>query len=264
VLHDLGMIDFTEPFRRLMNQGQVILDGKAMSKSTGNLVELGEQIDRYGVDVVRLALLFSGPPEEDIDWADVSTRGMSKFLARAHRLALEVTSPAGTAPQTGQADLRQIIHRTVHEAEAFIEGRRFNVAIARLMELVTAVRRAIDAGLDGADPAVREGVEAVAVLLSLFAPYTAEEIWSVLGNSAPVAKAGWPVVEQELLRRESVTCIVQINGKVRDRLDVAPDITESDLESLALASSTIQENLNGSTIRKIIIRRPSVVNIVSV
>ena len=165
VLHDLGLIDFTEPFRRLMNQGQVLLDGKAMSKSTGNLVELGQQIDRFGVDVVRLALLFSGPPEDDIDWADVSPSGLTKFLSRVHRLATEVSSAAGTPPDTGDLALRQVTHRTVHEVQTLIESRRFNVAIARTMELVSAPRRTVDANLGsscdaqpggGGDPAVRE------------------------------------------------------------------------------------------------------------
>ncbi|MFD0852783.1 class I tRNA ligase family protein, partial [Actinomadura adrarensis] len=101
VLYDMGMIDFTEPFTRLLNQGQVILGGKAMSKSLGNMVDLGEQIDEFGVDVVRLAMLFSGPPEDDIDWADVSPQGMAKFLTRVHRIATEVTAPVGADPSTG-------------------------------------------------------------------------------------------------------------------------------------------------------------------
>ncbi|WP_395109258.1 leucine--tRNA ligase [Actinomadura sp. SCN-SB] len=262
VLYDMGMVDFTEPFTRLLNQGQVILNGKAMSKSTGNLVDLGQQIAEYGVDVVRLALLFSGPPEDDIDWADVSPQGMAKFLSRVHRIATEVTAPVGADPSTGSAELRRVTHHTIDEATGLIEVRRFNVAISRVMELVNATRRAIDSGPGPADPAVREAAETIAIILSLFAPYTAEESWELLGHPAPVATAGWPSADPTLLVQESVTCVVQIAGKVRDRLEVPPDITDTDLEAQALSSPKIQEALGDRKIRKVIVRAPKIVNIV--
>nr|BFE29154.1 leucine--tRNA ligase [Actinomadura rugatobispora] len=262
VLYDMGMVDFTEPFTRLLNQGQVILNAKAMSKSLGNMVDLGEQIDRFGVDVVRLAMLFSGPPEDDIDWADVSPHGMSKFLTRVHRIATEVTGPVGADPGTGSEDLRRVTHRTIDEATALVEVRRFNVAISRIMELVNATRKAIDSGPGAGDPAVREAAETIAILLSLFAPYTADEAWELLGRTAPVALAGWPSADPALLVQESVTCVVQVAGKVRDRLEVAPGITEGELESLALSSDKIKEALAGRDIRKVIVRAPKIVNIV--
>src|SRR5690606_27296353 len=188
VLYDMGMVDFTEPFRRLLNQGQVINQGKAMSKSLGNGVDLGEQIAEFGVDVVRLALLFAGPPEDDIDWADVSTHGMSKFLSRVHRIATEVSSDPGVDVTSGDPALRRVTARTIDETTTQIENQRFNVAIARIMELVSATRKAIDSGPGPADPAVREAAETVAVMLSLFAPYTAEEAWELLGREAPVIR----------------------------------------------------------------------------
>ncbi|WP_233511075.1 leucine--tRNA ligase [Actinomadura craniellae] len=262
VLHDMGMVDFTEPFTRLLNQGQVINQGKAMSKSLGNGVDLGEQIAAHGVDVVRLALLFAGPPEDDIDWADVSPHGMTKFLARAHRVATEVEAASGTDPAGGDTALRRVTHRTIDEVTTLVESHRFNVAIARIMELVSAARKAIDSGPGAADPAVREAAETVAVLLSLFAPYTAEDAWSVLGRQAPVARAGWPVAEPALLVEESVTCVVQVAGKVRDRLEVPPGIAADELERLALASERVQTALGGAEIRKVIVRAPKIVNIV--
>ncbi|WP_433335615.1 leucine--tRNA ligase [Spirillospora sp. CA-294931] len=262
VLHDMGMVDFTEPFDRMLNQGQVILDGKAMSKTLGNMVDLGQQIAEHGVDVVRLAMLFSGPPEDDIDWADVSPHGMAKFLSRVHRVVEDVASPPGTDPSRGSVDLRRVTHRTLADATTLIESQRFNVAISRVMELQKATRAAIDSGPGAADPAVREAAEVITVLLSLFAPYTAEEAWEILGRTAPVATAGLPAADPALLVRESVTCVVQIAGKVRDRLEVAPDISETDLESLALASPKIVEALGGAGIRKIIVRAPKIVNIV--
>ncbi|WP_030167187.1 leucine--tRNA ligase [Spirillospora albida] len=262
VLYDMGMVDFTEPFKRLLNQGQVILNGAGMSKSTGNLVDLGEQIAEFGVDVVRLAMLFSGPPEDDIDWADVSPHGMQKFLARVHRIASEVTSPVGADPATGDATLRRATAHAVSEATTLVGSQRFNVAIARIMELVTATRKAIDSGAGPADPAVREAAEAIALLLSLFAPYTAEEAWEVLGRTAPVITAGWPSADPALLVEESVTCVVQVAGKVRDRLDVPPSVAADELERLALASPKVQEALGGAGIAKVIVRAPKIVNIV--
>jgi leucyl-tRNA synthetase len=145
VLHDLGHLSFDEPFSRLLNQGMVQMDGSAMSKSKGNVVRLSEQLEEHGVDAVRLTMSFAGPPEDDIDWADVSPAGSSKFLARAWRLARDLTSEVGTDPATGDAGLRAVTHRTVHEVTQHVEAFRFNVAVARLMELVNATRKAIDA-----------------------------------------------------------------------------------------------------------------------
>ncbi len=173
VLHDMGMVDFVEPMRRLLNQGQVINEGKAMSKSLGNGVDLGEQIDAFGgVDAVRTTIVFAGPPEDDIDWADVSPSSTEKFLQRAYRIAGgDVTSAPGTDPSTGDRALRQVTHRTVAEVAALLDDHRFNVVVARLMELVNATRKAIDSGgVGGADPAVREAAEALTILLSVVAP----------------------------------------------------------------------------------------------
>jgi leucyl-tRNA synthetase len=262
VLYDMGMVEFTEPFRRLLNQGQVINQGKAMSKTLGNGVDLGEQIGEFGVDVVRLAILFSGPPEEDIVWADVSPHGMSKFLNRVHRIATEVSSPVDADVTTGDTALRRVTARTVDVATTLVETERFNVAFARIMELVTATRKAIDSGPGAADPAVREAAETIAILLSLFAPYTADEVWELLRRTAPVIRAGWPSADPALLVEESVTCVVQVAGKVRDRLEVAPGISAAELERRALASAKIQDALGGAEIVKIIVRAPKIVNIV--
>ncbi|MEV4467989.1 leucine--tRNA ligase [Nonomuraea sp. NPDC049504] len=261
VLHDMGMVDFTEPFLRMLNQGQVINGGKAMSKSLGNGVDLGQQIDEFGVDAVRLTMIFAGPPEDDIDWADVSPAASQKFLARALRVMSEVTSEPGAAFDGGDAELRKVTHHTIDEVTKLVEGQRFNVAVARMMELTSAARKAIDSGPGAADPAVREAAEALAVMLSLVAPYTAEEGWERLGRTGSVAFAGWPVADPALLVQESVTCVVQVAGKVRDRLEVSPDITEAELRELALASGKITPYLQGVP-RKVIVRAPKLVNIV--
>jgi leucyl-tRNA synthetase len=233
-----------------------------MSKSRGNLVALSEQLNEHGVDAIRLTMAFAGPPEDDIDWADVSPAGSARFLARAWRLSGDVTSPVGADPTTGDVSLRAVTHKTVHECTELVEGFRFNVAVARVMELVNATRKAIDSGPGGADPAVREAVEAVAVLLSLFAPYTAEDMWSRLGHEPCVALAGWPAVDEALLVEETVTCVVQVAGKVRDRLEVPPGISAEALKELALASAAVQKALDGKGIRAVVVREPRLVNVV--
>jgi len=263
VLHDLGLIDFVEPFDNLMNQGFVINRGKKMSKSLGNGVSLGDQLAEFGVDAVRLTLVFAGPPEDDIDWADMSPAGSLRFLQRAWRLSGDVASAAGTPADGGDVALRRITHKTVHDAADLVESHRFNVMVARVMELTNATRKAIDSGCGPADPAVREAVEAIAILLSLVAPYTAEEMWSRLGHEPTVARAGWPAVDAGLLVEEFVTAVVQIQGKVRARLEVSPDISDADLEAAALADAAVQRSLDGLTVRKVIAKAPKIVNIVA-
>jgi leucyl-tRNA synthetase len=264
VIHDLGMLDADEPFSALLNQGQVLNGGKAMSKSLGNGVDLSEQLDKYGVDAVRLTMIFASPPEDDVDWADVSPSGSAKFLARAWRLAQDVSSEPGTDPASGDRALRSVTHRTIADAAALLDNNKFNVVVAKLMELVNATRKTIDAaaGAGGADPSVREAAEAVAVILSLFAPYTAEDMWNVLGHPASVANAGWPAHDEALLVQETVTAVVQVQGKVRDRLEVSPDISEDELRELALASENVQRAMDGRGIRTVIVRAPKLVNIV--
>lgn len=262
VLHDMGLVPFNEPMVRLLNQGQVINEGKAMSKSLGNGVDLGAQIDQYGVDAIRTTVIFAGPPEDDIDWADVSPGSTLKFLQRAHRIATEVTSEVGADPAEGDVALRRQTHRVIHEVTTAIDTQRFNVGVARLMELVNATRKAIDSGCGAADPAVREAAEALAVMLSLFAPYVTEEMWETLGHEPSVANASWPVADPDLRVAEAVTCVVQIKGKVRAKLEVAPDITADELEKLALADENVQRSLGGAEIRKVIVREPKLVSIV--
>jgi leucyl-tRNA synthetase len=261
VLHDMGMIDFTEPFTRLLNQGQVINQGRAMSKSLGNGVDLGEQLAAHGVDAIRLTMIFASPPEDDIDWADMNPEASVKFLGRVWRLAGEAGA-ADTGPGDGDGDLRKVTHRTIDEVTRLVEAARLNVAVARLMELASAARRAIDSGPGAGDPAVREAAETLAVLLSIFAPYTAEECWALLGHEPSVAQAGWPAADPALLVQDLVTCVVQVNGKVRDRLEVPPGIGDDDLRELALAAPGVIRALGGSGVRMVIVRAPRLVNVV--
>lgn len=262
VAFDMGLVNFVEPFTRLLNQGMVLKDGSAMSKSRGNLVRLTEELEINGVDAIRLSMVFAGPPEDDIDWAEVSPSGSKKFLARAWRLAGDVTSEVGADKTTGDPALRKATHKAIRDGELNVESLRFNVLIARVMELVNATRKAIDTGCGPADPAVREAVETVAIMLSVVCPYTAEEMWMLLGHEPTVARADWPTVDPALLVEDSVTCVVQIAGKIKDKLQVSPDISQADLEVLAMASTEVIQALAGQEIRMVVVRAPKLVNIV--
>jgi leucyl-tRNA synthetase len=262
VLHDLGHLNFVEPFTRLLNQGMVLMDGSAMSKSRGNLVRLSDELANHGVDAIRLAMVFAGPPEDDVDWSDVSPSGSVKFLNRAWRISGDVTSPAGIDFSKGDVALRKVTHKALHDVGFAVESFRFNVAVARVMELVNATRKAIDSGCGPADPAVREAAEAIAISLSLVAPFTAEEMWEILGHKPGVALAGWPEVDPKLLEADAVTAILQVNGKIKDRIEVSPNISDAELEKLAMANPEIAAAIAGATISKVISRAPKLVNIV--
>ncbi|HEX3823470.1 MAG TPA: leucine--tRNA ligase [Mycobacteriales bacterium] len=265
-LNDMGLVDFTEPFTRLTNQGQVIMDGSAMSKSKGNLVNLQEELAKYGPDAVRVTMLFAGPPEDDIDWADVSPTGAVKWLARVWRVATDVGSTGlDSDPASGNGELRRAVHKLIADATSQAQTKRFNVVIARLMELTSLLRKAIDAGglsADASAAAIREGAESLARMLSIFAPFTAEEAWSLLGHSPSVVFAAWPAYDEALLVESSVTCVVQVAGKVRDRLTVSADVGEDELRSLALASAAVVRALEGRDVRTVIVRAPKLVNVV--
>ena len=262
VLHDIGMLGFNEPFTRLLNQGMVVMDGSAMSKSRGNLVRLSDELENHGVDAIRLSMVFAGPPEDDVDWSDVSPSGSVKFLTRAWRLSGDVTSAPGVDFTKGHLSLRKATHKALHDASFAVESFRFNVAVARVMELVNATRKAIDSGCGAADPAVREATEAIAIMLSLVAPFTSEEMWERLGHKPAIALAGWPAIDPALLVADEVEAVVQINGKIKERILVSPTITDAELEAQALAHPTIAQELAGATPKKVIARAPKLVNIV--
>lgn len=261
VLHDMKLIDFEEPFTRLLNQGMVLMNGAAMSKSRGNLVRLSEQLDEHGVDAIRLTMSFAGPPEDDIDWADVSPAAASKFLARAWRVANDVKSAKEVDPTTGDAEMRKHTHQFLKSFGEAIEGFKFNVGVAKVMELTNALRKAIDTGPGAADPAVREGAEELAKALSLYAPYAAEEMWSVLGHEPSVALAGFRKADESLLVQSEMVAVVQVNGKLRDKFSVPVDISEDELRELALASEQVQKAIGSSEIKNVIVRAPKLVNI---
>jgi len=260
VLHDMGLLQFDEPFSSLINQGMVILNGRAMSKSKGNLVLFQEELDAHGADALRVALAFAGPVEDDKDWNDVSTTGATKFLSRALRVAHDVTSDVGADAAAGDAGLRRITHRLLADAPGLVEHTKFNVVVARLMELVNATRKTIDAGAGAGDAAVREAAEVTAQVLDMVAPHTAEEMWQVLGHQPFVGLAEWPIADADLLVEQTVTAIVQVDGKVRATIDVAADIAADALESAARDDERVQRSLAGREITRAVVRAPKVVS----
>ncbi|MCC2032253.1 leucine--tRNA ligase [Microbacterium allomyrinae] len=260
VLFDEGLIGFTEPFSSLINQGMVLLGGSKMSKSKGNLVEFASSMIDPGADAVRTAIVFAGPVEDDINWEDVSTTGAQKFLARAWRVAKDVASEPDVIWAEGDVALRRVTHRLLADAPGLIEQNKFNVVVARLMELVNATRKTIDSGAGPADPAVREAAEATAMIIDLFAPHTAEELWEILGYDGFVGLVPWRSADSTLLVEETVTSVVQIDGKVRATLTVPARIDAAQLEKLAREDERIVRSLAGREITRAVVRPPKVVS----
>ena len=208
-------------------------------------------------------MLSAGPPEDDVDWADVSPTGAVKYLARVLRLATDVAAAAGDG-RDGALD--KTVARAVDDVTRLIEGHRLNVAVARFHELTSALRKAVDGDVQA--PSLRDGLTALATMLSCYAPYVAEEVWSRLGHDVEagdsVHDSVWPTADPALLVQDSVTCVVQVAGKVRDKLEVPPGIGEDELRALALASARVQDSLAGRELRTVIVRAPKLVNVVPV
>ncbi len=259
VLYDAGLIGFVEPFTRLLNQGMVINEGAALSKSRGNVVEPLPLIERFGADTIRVTMLFAGPVEEDIDWATVSPDGVHRWLRRLHRLAWDASS---VAPATsGGTPLRKRTHRTIRRVTTDMERFKFNTAVSKLMTLTNEAAQAVDGG-DRAG--AREAAEAIARMVAPVAPHMAEELWrEAFGHRESVFVAGWPSFDADLAREESVTLVVQVDGRVRDRLEVSPETGEDEAQRRALASAKVAPFLDGRRVARVIVRPPRLVNIVT-
>ena len=265
VIHDLGLIDFDEPFTNLLCQGMITRDGAKMSKSKGNVVSPGDYIDRLGADTIRLYILFMAPPEASKDWSDHGVEGSHRFLGRVWRmvheryLPLKGYGPKGVDPEADR-EMRGVVHRAIRDVTRDLEEFAFNTAISFIMELVNAVYQ-YSAGT--CDPVVlKEAVEAVISLLAPFTPFISEELWHAAGHEDSVHTAPWPSFEEALARRKEITLIVQVNGKVRDKVRVRAGISEDAMKEMALSSEKTRKHLEGREIRKVIIVPGKLVNIV--
>ncbi|HWJ44938.1 MAG TPA: leucine--tRNA ligase [Gaiellaceae bacterium] len=253
VLNDLGLVGFREPFARLFNHGWVDMGGAKMSKSKGNVVSPDEIVATYGADALRLYILFIGPADARVDWQETGLEGMSRFLRRLWRVALEV---AAQPADEGAGELAHKANETIVKVTDDI-GRRFayNTAIAAVMELVNEVAR------DPSAPGARFAVETAVSLIQPAAPHIAEELWERLGHER-LWEQPWPVADPTLLQRETFELVVQVNGKVRDRMQVPADLPEDELIARAKESPKVQSHLNGREIRQTIVVPRKLVNLV--
>ncbi|MGE5371451.1 MAG: leucine--tRNA ligase [Solirubrobacterales bacterium] len=268
-LFDAGMVSCEEPFTNLLTQGMVLKDGAKMSKTKGNVVSPEEIIDTYGADTARLFILFASPPERDLEWNDQAVEGCYRFLNRVWRLAYELqqtleNAPAGSHAELSAADreIRYRLHFTIRKVTEDIEKRfNFNTAISSIMELVNALYQYKESG--SLNPSVvKESLEILILLLAPFAPHIAEELWQSAGLSGSVHTQVWPGWEESALVQDTVEIVVQLNGKVRERICVAPDIAKEALEAEVLALPKMIEQLEGKTVAKVIIVPGKLVNVV--
>ena len=265
VMRDLGLIDWDEPVRRLFTQGMVIRDGRKMSKNLGNVVSPDELVKRFGSDTARMFALFAAPPDRDLDWQDDGVEGMSRFLKRVHRFVSRnakdgVSASTKIQDEADRQALRKL-HQTIGRVTADFESRwHFNTSIALIMELTNELS-ALEAKLS---PGVMQaGLQGLTLLLSPFAPHLAEELWHVLQQEGPILDAEWPTADPELAREDSVKVVVQVNGKLRDRLTVPKGLPREELCELARQTERVRASIDGKTIRKVIAVPDRLVNFVA-
>ena len=269
VIRDLGLIDFSEPFSDLLCQGMVTKDGAKMSKSKGNVVTPGDYIDRLGADTLRLYILFMGPPELGKDWSDQGVEGAHRFLGRLWRMVHERYLPGAEDAQAPLEDqdapahreMRSLTHRTIKNVTRDIDEFAFNTAVSFIMELVNGIYHYTSEGRPDA-AVLTEAVTAAINLLAPFAPFMTEELWQLIGGQGSVHAQPWPSFDEELARPREVTLVVQVNGKVRDRISVPADIPEDEMKERALACRNARKYLEGREPRKVIVVPGKLVNIV--
>ena len=273
MMRDLGLIDIDEPVTTQLSQGMVIKDGAKMSKNKGNIVEPDEVIARYGADTTRMYVLFEAPPEKEVNWTDQRLEGPSRFLQRVWRfVANESEALSSTSPIEGNEEwnelevaLRRKTHQTIRKVTRDIEERlHLNTAIAAIMELVNELYKAIEPRPYRSDTwkAIREATEAVVLLLNPFAPHIAEEMWQSLGNRKWLTATTWPGYEREIAAEDTVTLVVQVNGKVRSRLSLPANQEEDEVKRLALGDEKIKGLIDGKEVRRVVVVPNRLVNVV--
>ena len=274
-LRDCGFIELDEPFANLLTQGMVLMDGSKMSKSKGNVVDPTEMIARYGADTVRLFCLFAAPPERDFDWSESGIEGSYRFVGRVWRLVEELrehllavgacSSTAEDAKTAVARELRLKEHATVRKAGDDLNDRfQFNTAIAAVMELVNALYLAKDELVadESGRKVLSSAVSTVLTLLSPFTPHLSEELWALLGHTESVSTLPWPRWKEDALVRDTVTLVVQVNGKLRGKLDIPADASREEVETLALNEPNVLRYLEGVTVRKVVVIPGKLVNVV--
>jgi leucyl-tRNA synthetase len=287
VLRDVGLVGFDEPFKRLLTQGMVLKDGAVMSKSKGNVVDPDDMIAKYGADALRLYVMFVAPPEKEVEWSDAGLEGSFRFLVRVWRLVDHWCETIGGEgiPACGddcsdrERTLRRKTHDTIRRVTVDVEERvHLNTAVSSLMELVNELYAFSETTAHGAPtrgeaPAgrverpqtlavLREAIDALVVMISPFAPHTAEELWEKLGHVEGLQAASWPAFDPDVARAEEVVVPVQINGKVRARLTLPAGLSDEELRDRALADAAVRNHTGGRTVRKVVVAKGPLVSIV--
>ncbi len=243
---DIGMLEFEEPFSRLLTQGMVLKDGEVMSKSRGNIVDPDAIIKKYGADTLRLFILFAAPPQTELEWDDRGIEGANKFLNRVWRIQENLKEKA-------EPELTRALHKTIKKVTDDIQDFKFNTAIASMMELTNVIYQL------GAD---KEVFSKLIIMLSPIAPHFCEELWQGLGNKESIVKSVWPEYDPKMLIEETVTVVIQVNGKVRSKVDVPADIAEDKLKSLVLADEKLKPWIQGKPVRNFILVPKKLINLV--
>ena len=270
LLRDEGLVEGNEPFKRLLTQGMVLNDGAKMSKSLGNTVDPEEMIQNYGADTVRLFMMFTSPPEQSLEWSDTAINGSYRFLKKLWKLIKTHQDSIKDIPgissnekfNGNQTKLRRKTHQTISKVTDDI-GRRytFNTAIAAVMELVNEVSAFnVDDELDR--QVIKEAIESILLLLSPIVPHICHQLWLDINHDQPIIDARWPKYDSSLLKSETSLIVVQVNGKLRSKLEVDASISEDELKSMALSDEKVVRFIDGNEIKKIIVIPEKLVNIV--
>jgi leucyl-tRNA synthetase len=259
MMRDIGLISNSEPVKKLFTQGMVIRNGAKMSKSLGNVVPADEVAEKFGADTARLFALFAAPPEKDVDWIDTGIEGISRFLGRIYRYATRnIPAPGGDG--SADAQVLRKLHQTLRKITEDFDSRwHFNTSIAAIMELINELY-AEEPRISAA--AMGQVLEILTLIIAPFAPYLAQELWEEQGHSGPVFKHAWPVFDEALAKESELEIPVQINGKNRARIVVAPGLASEELKALALADEKIKGLIEGKTVVKVIAVPDKLVNVV--
>lgn len=263
----MGMVDFDEPFKNLLTQGMVLMNGSKMSKSKGNTVSPLEIIDEYGADTARLFVLFAAPPERDLDWSEQGVEGCFRFINRVYRLVDELAEIAKSNAEVKAVTkedkaMRLVIHSTLKKVTADLSEKfGFNTAIAALMELINEMYKykELDTRNEGI---IREGIETIVTILAPFTPHVGEELWTMIGKEGSVFDISWPKYDEAALVQDEVEVIVQVNGKLRAKISMDANISKEDMEKIALENDKVQVAIEGKNIVKVIAVPKKLINIV--
>jgi leucyl-tRNA synthetase len=274
VFRDLGMVDHDEPFQHLLTQGMVLKEGAVMSKSKGNVVDPDEMLQQVGADALRLYVMFVAPPEKEVEWSDAGLEGSWRFLARLWRIVDQWSDRVSTAGPVASVDaasfdaaerqLRRKTHDTISRVTVDVEQRiHLNTAISALMELVNEMYAFGSPARQQSASVMREAIDALIVMISPFAPHTAEELWEMTGHTGGLANATWPSFDEAVAKADQVVVPVQVNGKLRSRLTVAADMPESELRERALSDPAVRSHIDGKTIKSVVIVKGKLINVVA-